>query len=87
MSSEEVGAVEFGRFKGHPGLINDPQAPLQSLVAIAQGKAGGTLRFRYELGYAAMGPMQCHKYWSLKHLILHKLMTPAEREKFRCSRG
>lgn len=86
MRSEDVGAVEFGRFKGHPGLINDPQAPLQSLVATAHGKAGRTLRFCYELGYASMGPVQCHQYWSLKHPILHKLMTPTEREKFRRSK-
>lgn len=87
MRSTEVGAVKFGMFKGHPGLINNPQAPLQSLVANAQSADGTTLRFRYELGYASMGPIQCHKYWRLKHPILHKLMTPAERTAFRRSSG
>lgn len=70
MASEETAAADFGMFKGRPSLLNDPKAPLQTLVAAIQSHRGSVVRLTYELGYASMVPIQCHKYWTLKHQVL-----------------
>lgn len=87
MLSRDAMEADFGMFKGSPELMTDPLAPIQSLVATIWNRSGNPVRFRYECGYASMAPIQCHKYWTLKHSLLDKLMTPSELEEYKCKRA
>jgi hypothetical protein len=83
MSSEEVAKAEFGNFKGSLSCLSDLNAPMETAIATIHGRSEGCLKFRYELGYASMGPIQCHKFWKLKYPIIDRLMTPSERAAYR----
>lgn len=86
MPSSDITEADFGMFKGSPAVMADSSAPLETLVAVIHSRTGRSIRFRYELGYAAMAPIQCHTYWTLKHPIIHKLLTPTEIAAYRASR-
>ena len=87
VDSESIVRAEFGRFKGPPQSMNLTTGPIHTLIAGLHSASGLVVRIRYETGYAAMGPLQCFKYWELKHPILDKLMTPSELAAYRKQRN
>lgn len=84
---ESIVRAEFGMFKGLPHLMKVTTGPIHSLIATFHSSKGLAVRIRYETGYAAMGPIQCFKYWQLKHPILDKLMTPDQLATYRTQRN
>lgn len=82
-NSESIVRAEFGMFKGPPWLMNVTHGPIHTQIGTLYTDKGLAARIRYETGYAAMGPIQCFKYWELKHPILDKLMTPEELAAYR----
>lgn len=86
LPSADISKSDFGMFKGSPVCMTSETAPLETLVAVIHGRTGHSIRFRFELGYASMAPIYCAHYWAIKHPILHKLLTPAERAAYRASR-
>ncbi|MFC5457350.1 hypothetical protein [Prosthecobacter fluviatilis] len=84
---ESIVSAEFGMPKGPSELINVTTGPIHSLIATFHSSKGLAARIRYETGYASMGPIQCFKYWELKHPILDKLMTPDELAYYRRQRN
>ncbi|OYW30807.1 MAG: hypothetical protein B7Z47_02995 [Chthoniobacter sp. 12-60-6] len=78
VNSESIFRAEFGNFKEALQPMNPPVALIPTTIATFSVNRGVAARIRYETGYASMGPIQCFKYWELKHPILDKLMTPSE---------
>jgi hypothetical protein len=66
--------TEFGNFKG----VGISGKPVQ--LAVISTTSGATIRFEYEAGRPSMAPIHAAKYWTLKHPILHKLLSSAERK-------
>lgn len=85
--SESITRAEFGMFKGPPGLLTSTSGPIHTLIATLYSNRGIAARIRYETGFAAMGPIQCLKYWELKHPVLNKLMTPTEQAAYRLQKN
>jgi len=81
--AESIVRGEFGNFKGSPQFLNVTAGPINTLVATLYSNRGVAACIRYETGYAAMAPIQCLKYWELKHPILDKLMIPEELAAYR----
>ena len=82
VNSESLISAEFGNFKESLQLVNPPVGIIHTNIATLSTTRGVAARIRYETGYASMGPIQCFKYWELKHPILDKLMTPDEHAAF-----
>jgi hypothetical protein len=78
VNAQSLIRAEFGNFKEAPQLVNPPAGLIHTNIATLSSTRGVAARLRYETGYASMGPIQCFKYWELKHPILDKLMTPDE---------
>ena len=78
LAGEDIGDGEFGIFKVDPDQLRDPSQPLRTLIATIHDRSGSQVRLRYEVGYAAMLPVQCHQYWKRKHPHFEKLMTSGE---------
>jgi hypothetical protein len=80
--SESLIRADFGNFKESLQQVNPPVGLIHTNNATLSTNRGVAVRIRYETGYASMGPIQCFKYWELKHPILDKLMTPIEHAAF-----
>jgi hypothetical protein len=78
MNAADTSEADFGMFKGSHELLVNPDSPMETLIATVRSSSGRSVKFRYECGYASMAPIQCHKYWTLKHPLIDKLMTPDE---------
>ena len=70
----------FGNFKGYLDGDNRSLGTIPREIAVTSARGSGSaVRFEYETGKASMAPIYAARYWELKHPILHKLVTPSER--------
>ena len=83
IEAADASECDFGMFKGSHELLTNPRSPMETQIATVWNRSGHSVRFRYECGYASTAPIQCHKYWTLKHPLIDKLMTPAELADFK----
>ena len=75
---------DFPNFKGFkPGNHSKPGAVPREVATICTADNSDSVRFEFETWEAAMAPIYAARYWDRKHPILHKLMTPAELEKYK----
>ena len=83
---------DFGNFKGYGPERGEDTLPEIGVVPrevaiITATDSRAVVRFEFETWQASMLPIQAARYWVVKHPVLDKLMTTAEREHYRTKNG
>lgn len=79
---------DFGNFKGYGERRGaGAGAVLREVGTITAANTGEVVRFEFETWEASMLPIYAARYWVVKHPAIDKLMTKAEREKYRIQKG
>ena len=79
---------DFGNFKGYGpnhGADTSPEVGVvrREVATITAIESHAVVRFEYETWNASMLPIYAARYWIVKHPVIDKLMTTAERESHR----
>ena len=79
---------DFGNFKGY-GVDNGAGAGAvpREVATITAADTEDVARFEFETWHASMLPIYAARYWIVKHPVIDKLMTTAERENHRVKKG
>lgn len=71
---------QFGNFKGYGEGSSEPGVVRREVATITGISSGAKVRFEFETWDASMLPIYAARYWNIKHPVIDKLMTTAERE-------
>ncbi len=87
-------AADFGNFKGYAPGWADPEKEAgrpgvvpRETATVRACDSQPVVRFEFETWEASFVTIYASRYWRIKHPVLDKLMTTAEREKARNSKG
>jgi hypothetical protein len=90
--SQDIRA-DFGNFKGYDfnKEWDEANAPDHTTIpievaTITSMKSGEVVRFEFETWEASSIPMKAVRFWIVKHPVIDKLMTTAERENYKRQR-
>jgi hypothetical protein len=83
---------DFGNFKGYgPSKGGDTPRDVgvvaREVATITATNSRETVQFEFETWEASMLPIHAARYWVVKHPVIDKLMTTAERENYRIQKG
>jgi hypothetical protein len=83
---------DFANFKGYRPDRGEDTLPevgvvLREVATITATDSQAVVRFEFETWEASMLPIYAARYWVVKHPVIDKLMTTAERESYRTRSG